>query len=110
MRLIILESPFAGDVDANVIYARACLRACLLRGEAPIASHLLYTQEGVLDDLDSAQRALGIEAGLAWRARADGAAFYVDRGWSQGMLAARQIYDGEGFPYEIRHLGAGAAA
>ena len=34
-------------------YARACLRDSLLRGEAPIASHLLYTQPvASLDDSD----------------------------------------------------------
>lgn len=65
--LVIVESPYAGDVDANVTYARRALRDCLERGEAPIASHLLYTQPGVLDDTVPEQRALGIAAGLAWR-------------------------------------------
>ena len=32
-RLVILESPYAGDVPANVAYARACLRDSLMRGE-----------------------------------------------------------------------------
>ena len=40
MKLVIMESPFAGAVQQNVHYARLCLRDCLLRGEAPIASHL----------------------------------------------------------------------
>lgn len=50
MRLVIVESPFAGDVEENIKYARAAVRDCLMRGEAPIASHLLYTQEGILND------------------------------------------------------------
>ncbi len=50
MRRVIIESPYAGDVETNVRYARACVRDSLLHGEAPIASHLLYTQEGVLRD------------------------------------------------------------
>lgn len=104
MKLVIMESPFAGAVQQNVHYARLCLRDCLLRGEAPIASHLLYTQENVLDDLIPSERALGIGAGLAWRAVAESAVFYVDRGWSSGMTAARELYDREGFPYEIREL------
>lgn len=104
MKLVIMESPFAGAVQQNVHYARLCLRDCLLRGEAPIASHLLYTQENVLDDLIPAERTLGIDAGLAWRAVAESAVFYVDRGWSSGMTAARELYDREGFPYEIRTL------
>lgn len=44
MRLVILESPYAGNIEKNVAYARACVRDSLSRGEAPIASHLLYTQ------------------------------------------------------------------
>jgi hypothetical protein len=28
-RLVILESPYAGDVEANVAYARRCLRDSL---------------------------------------------------------------------------------
>ena len=42
MRLVIIESPYAGDIEANVVSARACVRDSLSRGEAPIASHLLY--------------------------------------------------------------------
>lgn len=89
MRRVILESPYRGrtseETDLNVAYARACLRDCLLRGEAPIASHLLYTQEGVLDDGDAEERTAGIEAGLAWGAVADATVVYVDRGMSPGM-------------------------
>ena len=32
---IILESPYAGKVDRNKMYARLCMRDCLMRGEAP---------------------------------------------------------------------------
>ena len=50
MRLVIFESPYAGDVEANTEYARRCVRDSLMRGEAPIASHLLYTQPGILHE------------------------------------------------------------
>jgi len=60
MRRVIIESPFAGKGETasermfeeykNIRYLRACMRDCLLKGEAPFASHGLYTQEGVLDD------------------------------------------------------------
>ena len=50
MRRVILESPYAGSVEENVAYARAAVRDSLLRGESPIASHLLYTQPGILRD------------------------------------------------------------
>ena len=39
-----------GHVEENVAYARAAVRDSLLRGESPIASHLLYTQPGILKD------------------------------------------------------------
>jgi hypothetical protein len=50
MKRVILGSPYAGDIERNISYARKCIRHSLSLGEAPIASHLLYTQEGILDD------------------------------------------------------------
>jgi hypothetical protein len=104
MRLVIIESPYAGEVEANVEYARAAMRDSLNRGEAPIASHLLYTQPGILRDEVAKERQWGIDAGLAWRKVADCAVFYVDRGWSGGMIAARETYEREGRKFEIRNL------
>ena len=83
MRLVILESPYAGDIARNEHYARAAMRDCLSRGEAPFASHLLYTQ--CLDDNDVVARALGIEAGLAWGRMADATVVYRDLGITAGM-------------------------
>lgn len=105
MKLVIIESPYAGDVEANIAYARKALADSIrYYGEAPIASHLLYTQPGILDDSLAHERALGIAAGLAWRAVAREAIFYVDRGWSAGMLAAKELYEREGFPFSIRSI------
>lgn len=87
MRLVIIESPYAGDVDRNLRYVRACMADCLARGESPYASHALYTQPGVLDDTVPEERALGIAAGFAWRAVADATIVYTDLGWSTGMRA-----------------------
>jgi hypothetical protein len=101
---VIVESPYAGDIEANVEYARAAMRDSLNRGEAPIASHLLYTQPGILRDEVPEERQWGIDAGLAWREVADKAVFYVDRDWSGGMIAARKLYMEEGFPFEVRLL------
>jgi hypothetical protein len=104
MPLVIVESPYAGDIEANTAYARAAMRDSLNRGEAPIASHLLYTQPGILRDGVPDERQWGIDAGLAWREVADLAAFYVDRGWSAGMLAARETYEREGRRFEERSI------
>lgn len=90
MNRVIIESPFAGDVERNIKYARECVLDSLLRGEAPIASHLLYTQEGILNDEIFEQRKLGINAGLAWKEVADKHVFYIDYGYSPGMLYAKE--------------------
>jgi hypothetical protein len=85
MRFVIVESPYAGDIEANEKYARECLHDCLMRGEAPFASHLLYTQRGVLDDLKPDERNRGIDAGLEIAKRADATVVYLDHGISKGM-------------------------
>ena len=104
MRLVILESPYAGEVEANVAYARACVRDSLQRGEAPLASHLLYTQPGILRDEVPAERALGIAAGLAWRQAAQGWVVYTDRGISPGMEYGIALARNAGKPIEFRSL------
>ena len=108
MRLVILGSPYAGDVAANVEYARRCVRDSLSRGEAPIASHLLYTQSGILDDNDPVERAQGIEAGLAWRTVAEASVVYTDRGISPGMRYGIDAALRAGRPIEFRKLGEAA--
>jgi hypothetical protein len=85
MRRVIIESPYAGDIEKNLIYARAAMRDCLERGEAPFASHLLYTQPGILDDNDPDERKLGIQAGLIWGQDAEATVVYYDLGISDGM-------------------------
>ena len=105
MKLVIIESPYAGDVPRNEAYARRALADSLARGEAPFASHLLYTQPGVLDDKDLAERTQGIEAGLAWGERADLTAVYIDRGTSSGMAQGIQRAVDAGRPIEYRSIG-----
>ena len=103
-RLVIIESPYAGDVEANVTYARAALADSLRRGEAPIASHLLYTQPGVLDDAVPEERRLGINAGLAWGRVADATVVYVDRGITPGMEQGIERARREGRAVVIRRF------
>ncbi len=104
MRRVILESPYAGDVEANVEYARRCMHDSLSRGEAPIASHLLYTQPGLLNDDDPAERSWGIRAGLAWGAVAEATVVYADRGISRGMAFGIEAAEKAGRPIEYRAL------
>lgn len=104
MRLVIVESPFAGDVEENVYYARAALRDCFMRGESPFASHLLYTQDGILNDNNPEERKLGIDAGLLWGSHADATVVYVDRGISKGMWYGIENAVSKGRPVYYRSL------
>jgi hypothetical protein len=81
--IVMIESPYAGDVERNLAYLRAALHDCLMRGEAPFASHGLYTQ--VLDDTNPDERAHGIQAGFAFREVSDYTVVYTDLGISPGM-------------------------
>ena len=83
MEKVIIESPFAGDTERNILYLKECMKDCFKRGEAPFASHLLYTQ--ILDDLIPNERTLGIEAGLEWGKVSDKVVVYQDYGLSHGM-------------------------
>jgi hypothetical protein len=104
MNLVIIESPFAGDVQANIAYAKQCVRDSLLRGEDPLASHLLYTQEGILNDDIPEERTRGMTAGLHWYAVAHKAIFYVDRGFSSGMIEALIVAKNHNVEIEFRYI------
>lgn len=104
MKRVIIESPYAGDVEYHMQYLRACLRDSLSRGEAPFASHALYTMQDVLDDTSPLERQQGIEAGFAWGEVADLVAVYQDlkisRGMELGMLRAVKA----GQPIDFRSI------
>jgi len=104
MPLVIIESPFAGDIETNIKFARACMRDALLNGEAPFASHLLYTQDGILDDKIFGERSLGIEAGLTWGKRANKTVVYTNLGITKGMEKGIQRAKDEGRAVEFREL------
>lgn len=105
MKRVVLESPYAGDVDRNAEYARRAVRDCLKRGEAPIVSHLLFTQPGILRDDVPEERRLGIEAGLAWVPVSEGSVFYCDYGISNGMQGGMDRAKAAGKPVEVRYIG-----
>jgi len=104
VRLVILESPYAGDIEANVRYAREAMADCLRRGDAPFASHLIYTQPGVLRDEIAVERQLGIDAGLAWGEKAGATVVYTDLGTSRGMEYGIAAAIKAGRPIEFRSI------
>ncbi|MEK6266423.1 MAG: hypothetical protein N2B06_16885 [Clostridium sp.] len=102
---VILESPYKGNIQRNLEYGRRALRDSLSRGEAPIASHLLYTQEGVLNDDIQDERKWGIDAGLSWKEVADIHVFYIDYGISQGMTYGMDYAKSHNIIIEMRKIG-----
>lgn len=111
MKLSVIVSPYTGPDEAAVVrhirYARGCVRDALMRGEAPYASHLLYTQPGVLDDRVLEERELGMRAGLARLLRAcDVVAVYTDCGISSGMKHDIGIAIAMGHDIEYRQIAA----
>ena len=101
----IIESPFAGDVERNIRYARACVRDSLARGEAPFASHLFYTQPGILNDEIPAERWTGILSGLIWAECAQRTAVYTDLGISPGMRKGIEDAMAKGREIVYRQIG-----
>jgi len=87
-----IETPYSGktsnDVRRNIFYARACVRDSLLRGETPFASHLFYTQPGILDDNVLEERERGMRAGKELIESLPGivTVAYCNLGISEGML------------------------
>lgn len=102
--LVLIESPFAGYVERNIAYARACVRDSLLKGEYPWCSHLFYTQEGILNDNIPEERQMGIDVGLEWGAKSDKTIVYDDLGISRGMKYGIQNAEKAGRPIEYRKL------
>jgi hypothetical protein len=103
VKLVVLESPYAGDRERNAKYLQACIRDSICRGEAPFASHLMYT--GALDDGLPTEREIGIACGLAWGRWAAATVAYVDLGISRGMKLGIDRATLEGRPVEERRLG-----
>ena len=102
MKVALICSPYAGDIAANVAYARAAVSDSLARGEAPICGHLLYTQPGVVTT-----REQGLAANLTALARCDVMAVYMPEdsaGLSAGMNGEIDTAGNLRVPVEYRIL------
>ena len=60
-KLIYIASPYAGDIEQNVAFAKLACRYAMSQGHTPVAVHLLYPQ--MLQDSDPAERELGLRLG-----------------------------------------------
>lgn len=61
-KIVYIASPYAGDTESNIEFAKAACRLAMEEGNIPVAAHLLYPQ--MLDDTVPEQRELGIRMGL----------------------------------------------
>jgi len=89
-KYVLVESPFAGEVEENLAYAQKCMRHVFFSGylggeqQIPIASHCFFTL--ALDDHNQHERTIGMQAGFAMRSLAAETRVYLDRGLSAGMI------------------------
>ena len=100
VKLVYLESPYAGDVEKNIKYARLCMKDSLDRGEYPFASHLLYTQESILNDNDPLERTLEI----VFAKLCSKTVIYADLGISNGMMLGIEDAIKNKRTIEVRYL------
>lgn len=91
IKFVDVETPYGSKdeekIRRNLLYARACVRDCLIKGETPFASHLFFTQPGILDDNIPEEREMGINAGkdLIESLPNIVTVVYTDLGISEGM-------------------------
>lgn len=128
MRCVWIESPYNSSDPTvrsiNYQYALCAMQDCLLRGEAPCASHLLYTQVPSMrcrkdssllidhvicaDDNDPLVRCVGrtaaIQAGLTIAQRFDVTVVYTDLGITEGMQLGIERAKQDGRLVEYRSL------
>ncbi|RCW50423.1 hypothetical protein [Halanaerobium sp. ST460_2HS_T2] len=102
LKNVIILTPYKGESKENIRYAKLALLDSLLRGEAPFARHLLYTQ--VLDYNIPKEREVGIEAGISWYQKADLCAVYTDNGFSSDMREGIQRAKENDVEIELRSI------
>jgi hypothetical protein len=109
-KFVDIESPYSAPtpdgVKLNIRYARAAVTDCLRRGEIPYASHLFFTQTGILDDNVPKDREIGILAGKEIIEKLGATTVvYTDLGVSRGMQFGIEAAKSSGRPIEYRSLG-----
>ena len=102
MPIVVIESPYAGNVETNMRYLRAAIKDCLMHNEAPFASHGLYTQG--LDDTVPEERERGIQVGFRFRDVCDYTVVYEDLGISPGMQLGINDAEKKNIPVKYRSL------
>ncbi len=99
MILIYVASPYSGEIEKNIEFAKRSCEFVLKQGHGFFAPHLIYTQ--ILDDSDLTQRKKGLEMGLTLLSRCDELWVFGDH-ISKGMKTEIQFAQEHEIP--IRHI------
>ena len=95
MKLIYVASPYAGDTEKNIEYAKQACRYVLNEGNAFFCPHLLYPQ--ILDDNNPEERRLGINIGKEFLSKCDELWVFGEH-ISQGMFEEIEFAKVKGIP------------
>lgn len=102
MKRVIIESPYKGDIERNLRFARAAMLDSILWGESPFASHLLYPQ--ILNEDVEAERELGMRMGWDWMRSVDRVVVYDNFGVTEGMARGMALAEHTGIEILRRTL------
>lgn len=109
LELVVLETRYVSEDIATMIKYRkftlACIRDCLKRGEAPYASHMLFTETNALGEFSPDERAIGMHSGFLWGSNAVKTVVYTDLGLGLGMQQGIKSAQEVGRSVEYRELG-----
>ncbi|MFI3255258.1 MAG: DUF4406 domain-containing protein [Eubacteriales bacterium] len=95
MKFIYVASPYAGDVEKNVTFAKDACEFTRQQGHAFFAPHLFYTQ--LLDDSVPEQREQGLKMGITALDRSD-ELWVFGRTISTGMKKEIEYAQKKGIP------------
>lgn len=113
--IVILESPYSGQIPRNVAYAQRAMNDARERGEVVIMPHLLWTQHHLAPnhfvcdwdqkyEVKNGGREVSLRQIHKLRKIADKVIFYMDYGLSSGMKDGFDQCKKEGIPYEERFI------
>jgi hypothetical protein len=114
--IIVLESPYSGNIATHVQYAQRAMLDARKRGEIVLVPHLLWTQHHLCPtvfvsdydekyDVKGCGRDESLEQIRTLRGVADKVVFYMDYGMSPGMRAGREDCLAHKYTMEERYIG-----
>lgn len=113
MSIVVLESPYSGDIQRNIAYGQRIMTDSRERGEIVIMPHLLWTQHHeapnhfIADDdkIQIVGREKSIEQIKILRTVVDKVVFYTDYGMSSGMVHGLEDCKKRHIEHEFRTIG-----